>query len=315
MRTAMLVLFTAVSLVLIVASANVANLLLLRGEQRRTELALRSALGAGRWRLARLIFAESLILAAIAGVVGAIAASWMLRGVSLVPAGSLPRLDAIRIDAAVLIFTVAVAMIAAFLAGLPALSSTRVDLTATLRSDSRTLTGTTRHGRRALVVAQVALAVLVVAVAAMLTRSVLRLQSLDMGMAADRLVVVPLLIPTAISADRVRHVQLLETLTERLEGTGAIDGATAVHVEPFAGNGGWDVPRFAAEGQTPEEAAANIGLNLESVRPNYFRTFGIPLVRGRPFEPGDREGTARSRSSVRTSPSGRGPARIPSASD
>ena len=134
---------------------------------------------------------------------------------------------------------------------------------------------------------------LVVAVAAVLTRSVLRLQSLDMGMAADRLVVVPLLIPTAISADRVRHVQLLETLTERLEGTGAIDGATAVHVEPYAGNGGWDVPRFAAEGQTPEEAAANIGLNLESVRPNYFRTFGIPLVRGRPFEPGDREGTAR----------------------
>ena len=91
----------------------------------------------------------------------------------------------------------------------------------------------------------------------------------------------------------MRHVQLLETLTERLEGTGAIDGATAVHVEPYAGNGGWDVPRFAAEGQTPEEAAANIGLNLESVRPNYFRTFGIPLVSGRPFERGDRESTAK----------------------
>jgi putative ABC transport system permease protein len=173
------------------------------------------------------------------------------------------------------------------------LSSTRVDLTATLRSDSRTLTGTARHGRRALVVAQVALAVLVIAVAAVLTRSVLRLQSLDMGMAADRLVIIPLLFPTAITADGVRHVQLLETLTERLEATGAIDSATAVHVEPFAGNGGWDVPRFAAEGQTPEEAAANIGLNLESIRPNYFRTFGIPVVRGRAFEPGDRQGAAR----------------------
>lgn len=288
-RPAMLVLFAAVGLVLIVASANVANLLLLRGETRRAEMALRSALGAGRWRLMRLVFAESVMVAAAAGVAGTIAASWMLRAVSLVPAGSLPRLDAIRIDPAVLIFTSGTALVAAFLAGLPALSSTHVDLAATLRLDGRTTTGTARHGRRALVVAQVALSVLVVAAAAVLTRSVLRLQSLDMGMAAGRLVVVPLLIPTAISSDRERHVQLLERLTERLERSGPIDGATAVHVEPFAGYGGWDVPRFAAEGQTPEEAAANVGLNLESVRPNYFRTFGIPLVRGRGFEPGDRE--------------------------
>lgn len=290
-RTAVLILFAAVGLVLIVASANVANLLLLRGEQRRTELALRSALGAGRWRLARLIFAESLLLALVAGVLGAIAAAWMLRAVSLVPVGSLPRLDAIRIDAVVLFFTTAVALTAAFLAALPALASSSVDLTAALRGEGRTVAGSTRHGRRALVIAQVALAVLVVAMAAGLTRSVLRLQSLDMGMAADRLVVVPLSIPTAVSADRVRHVQLLEELTERLENSGPIDAATAVHVLPFAGTGGWDVPRFAAEGQSADEAAANVGLNLESVRPNYFSTFGIPLLRGRAFAGGDREST------------------------
>jgi putative ABC transport system permease protein len=291
-RTAVLVLFAAVGLVLVVASANVANLLLLRGEQRRTELAMRSALGAGHWRLARLIFAESLLLALVAGVLGAIAASWMLRAVTLVPVGSLPRLDAIRIDAVVLFFTTAVALGAAFLAALPALASTGVDLTAALRSESRAVAGSTRQGRRALVIAQVALAVLVVAMAAGLTRSVLRLQSLDMGMVADRLVVVPLSIPTAVSADRVRHVQLLEELTQRLETTGPIDAATAVHVEPFAGTGGWDVPRFAAEGQSVDEAAANIGLNLESVRPNYFSTFGIALLRGRAFDGGDRQGTS-----------------------
>lgn len=289
-RTAVLVLFAAVGLVLVVASANVANLLLLRSEQRRAELAMRSALGAGRWRLARMIFAESLLLALVAGLLGAIAAAWMLRAASLVPAGSLPRLDAIRIDGVVLFFTTGVALGAAFLAALPALASASVDLTAALRGEGRTVAGSTRQGRRALVVAQVALAVLVVAMAAGLTRSVLRLQSLDMGMAADRLVVVPLSIPTVVSADRVRHVQLLEELTERLEHTGVIDAATAVHVEPFAGTGGWDVPRFAAEGQSADEAAANIGLNLESVRPNYFSTFGISLLRGRAFAPGDREG-------------------------
>ena len=290
-RTAVLVLFAAVGLVLIVASANVANLLLLRGEQRRTELAMRSALGAGRWHLARLMFAESLLLAIVAGVLGAIAASWMLRAVSLVPAGSLPRVDAIRLDVVVLFFTTAVALAAAFLAALPALASSSVDLTAALRSEGRALAGSARHGRRALVVAQVALAVLVVAVAAGLTRSVVRLQSLDMGMAAERLVVVPLSIPTAVSADRVRHVQLLEELTQRLAGTGPIDAVTAVHVLPFAGTAGWDAPRFAAEGQNADEAAANVGLNLESVRPNYFSTFGIALLRGRAFAPGDREGT------------------------
>jgi putative ABC transport system permease protein len=208
-----------------------------------------------------------------------------------VPAGSLPRLDAIRIDAVVLIFTTAVALAAALVAALPALASSTADLTAALRSESRTVAGSTRQGRRALVVAQVALAVLVVATAAGVTRSVLRLQSLDMGMAADRLVVVPLSIPTAVSADRVRHVQLLEDLTERLESTGPIDAATAVHVQPFAGTGGWDVPRFAAEGQSADEAAANVGLNLESVRPNYFSTFGIAVLRGRAFTRGDRDGT------------------------
>src|SRR5688500_19899074 len=97
---------------------------------------MRSALGAGRWRLARLIFAESLLLALVAGVLGAVAASWMLRAVSVVPAGSLPRLDAIRIDAVVLFFTTGVALAASILAGLPALaSSASGDLTAALRSE------------------------------------------------------------------------------------------------------------------------------------------------------------------------------------
>ncbi|MGH9218319.1 MAG: FtsX-like permease family protein, partial [Vicinamibacterales bacterium] len=211
--------------------------------------------------------------------------------VSLVPVGSLPRLDAVRIDAVVLFFTTAVALTAALLAALPALAASSVDLAAVLRSESRSVAGSTRHGRRALVIAQVAVAVVVVAMAAGLTRSVLRLQSLEMGMAADRLVVVPLSIPTAVSADRVRHVQLLEELTERLENTGPIDAATAVHVQPFAGTGGWDVPRFAAEGQSADEASANLGLNLESVRPNYFSTFGISLQRGRAFTRSDRDGT------------------------
>jgi putative ABC transport system permease protein len=289
-RSAMLVLFGAVGVVLLVASANVANLLLMRGEHRRTELAMRTALGAGRARLTRLVLAESVILALGAGVLGTLAASSIVAALSTWSPVGLPRVDAVRIDPTVVIFTVAVALVAAFLAGVPALSATRVDLNVVLRGDGRTLTRATQRGRRVLVVAQVALAVLVVAVAAGLTGAVMRLQALDMGIAADRLVMVPLSVPRAIFSDRVRHGQLLDALEARLAGTGRIESATAVHVGPFAGTAGWDVSRFAAEGQSHEQAAANIGMNLESVRPSYFATFDIALVRGRTFDDRDRAG-------------------------
>ena len=292
-RTAMLALFGAVILLLLIASANVANLLLMRGEARRAERAVRMALGASRGRLVRQVLAESLVLAAMAGVLGLIVSSWSLQAaVALVP-GGLPRVDSVAIDPVVALFTVGVTFATTLLAGLaPALSSARVDLLSNLRSGERGSTGPRAgFGRRALVVSQVALAVTVVAGAGLLTRSLLRLQSVDMGLAADRLVFVELDLPSAKYAERTKHTQFLDAVVERLEAGGSIGSATPVNVPPFSGTGGWDAPRFAAEGQSAERAAQNPSLNLESIYPNYFQTFGVTLVRGRAFADSDREGT------------------------
>ena len=291
-RPALLLLFGAVGLVLLIASANAANLLLLRGEGRRPELAVRAALGAGPGRLARQLLAESLLLALAAGVVGVAVTWWTLRALlALVPDG-LPRVESVRIDAGVLLFTVAVAFLTAALAGLaPALSLARADLVAHLRSGGRGATGSAgRQGRRGLVVAQVALAVTVVAAAGLLTRSLLRLQAVDMGLATDRLVFVRLVLPQAKYADGARHLQFLEDVVARLEAAPGIAGATPVNTPPFAGTGGWDAPEFTAEGQTAERAATNPSLNLESIHPNYFATFEVTLVRGRGFTEADRRG-------------------------
>jgi predicted permease len=289
-RPALLVLFGAVGLVLLIASANVANLLLLRGEARRPELAVRAALGAGPGRLARQLLAESLLVALAAGGVGLGITWWTLRAlVALVPDG-LPRAASVRIDAGVVLFTLAVAFLTAALAGLaPALSLARADLVAYLRSGGRGATGRSmRHGRRALVVAQVALAVTVVAAAGLLTRSLLRLQTVEMGLAADRLVFVRLALPKAKYADAGRHLQFLKDVVAQLEAAPFIGGATPVNTPPFAGTGGWDAPEFTVEGQSA--AVTNPSLNLESVHPNYFETFEVALVRGRAFTEADRQG-------------------------
>jgi predicted permease len=291
-RMAMFVLFGAVGLVLLIASANVANLLLLRGETRRGELAVRAALGAGRGRLARQLLAESVVLAFIASALGLGLTSWSLQTIlQLVPDG-LPRVESVRIDAGVVLFTIAVAFFSAALVGLvPALSSTRADLAAQLRSGIRGAAGTAaRQGRRALVVAQVALAVTIVVAAGLLTRSLIRLQAVDMGLAADRLVFVQLAMPQAKYGARDRHLQFLNEVIAQFEAAPGIEGATPVNTPPFAGTGGWDLPVFAAEGQSAEQAAKNPSLNLEAVHANYFDTFNVAVVLGRRFAETDRQG-------------------------
>jgi predicted permease len=203
-----------------------------------------------------------------------------------------PRVDSVHIDASVIAFTVGVAFLTVALAGLaPALASTRTDLALQLRSGSRGATGTAaQNGRRALVVAQVALAVTIVVAGGLLTRSLLRLQSVDMGLAADRLVFVQLALPQAKYAARARHLQFLNDVVAELEAAPAIEAATPVNTSPFAGTNGWDLPVFTAEGQSAERVATNPSLNLESIHPNYFETFKVTLVRGRGFTDADRQG-------------------------
>jgi predicted permease len=291
-RRALFVLFAAVGLVLLIATANVANLLLLRGEARRAEMAVRAALGAGRGRLARQVLAESAVLALAAGAVGLGVSWWSLPALLAFVPAELPRLESVRLDPGVLLFTIAVAFVAAALAGLaPALSAARNDPVGHLRAGGRGSTRrATSHGRRALVAAQVALAVTVVAAAGLLTRTLVRLQAVDMGLAADRLVLAQLAVPPANYPHPARQLRFLEDVVAALETLPGIEGATPVNTPPFAGTAGWDAATFTAEGQSAERVAANSSLNLESIHPNYFATFDIPLVRGRAFTPADRQG-------------------------
>jgi putative ABC transport system permease protein len=291
-RPAMLALFAAVGLVLLIASANVANLLLMRGEGRRAELAVRAALGAARGRLVRQVLAESLVLSALAGVVGLAVTFWTLPALlSRLPDG-LPRVESVRIDAYVVVFSTMMACVTALLAGVgPAVWSTPADLLSHLRTGGRGVTGSGGNGgRRTLVIAQVALAVTTVAAAGLLVRSVLKLESVDLGLPADRLVMLDLHWPEAKYADRRQHAQLLDDLIAQLEAVRTVLAATPVNLSPFSSQG-WDLPQFTGEGQSEAQAASNPSLNIESVHPNYFATLQIPLRRGRGFTASDRDGS------------------------
>ncbi len=289
-RPALLAVFGAVGLVLIIATANVANLVLMRSETRRSEMAVREALGAGRRRIVRQLFVEGLMIAAAAAAAGLLLAWWTFPGlVASMPFG-LPRIDSVRIDAGVVAFAAALALFTALLTTLaPALMSLRIDLVSSLRSGPRGTTGTSaQRGRRVLVVSQVALAIVVVATAGLLTRSVVRLQSVDTGLATNRLVFVDLSLPQAIVDGPARHAQVIDALVAEFSAVPALTPVSPVNVAPLSG--GWHVPAFTAEGQDHAQAAANPALNLESIHYRYFDTFEMPIVRGRAFTDADRRG-------------------------
>jgi putative ABC transport system permease protein len=290
-RATVLALFGAVLLVLLIASVNVANLLLIRGAARRTDLAVRAALGAGVGRLARAQFAESLLLAAAGGLLAAPLAWWMVRAIVTVAPAGLPRIEDVVVEWRALLFAVAVSLVAAAMAGVaPVWGLRRENLAERLGAGARQTSGRgTTYGRRALVTAQIALAVVVVAATALLGQSLLRLQAIDPGLDVERVLLVRLTIPPSISADRSQHVRLLRDLAARLESSRHIAAATPINAAPFGGVG-WEVPAFTAAGQDARRAAANPALDLEAVHPNYFETLGVEILRGRPFTDGDRDG-------------------------
>jgi putative ABC transport system permease protein len=293
---ALAILFAAVVLLLVIAGANVANLLLMRGEARRREFVVRAALGARRSHIVRQHLAESLVVTAGAAAVGLVVTTWCLQSVTTLVPDGLPRLASIRVDGAVVAFTATVALFVATLSGLvPALlAASSLDVATALRAGGRGVRGGMgQRGRRALMVTQVALAVAVVAAASLLTRSLERLQAVDMGLAHERLVLAELDVPLEPYGDGERRRQFLDAVVERLRTIPAIDAATPINSEPFSGDRGWDMPRFTAEGQSADQVAANPSLNLEAVHPTYFSTLGVSILRGRGFTATDRKDAPR----------------------
>ena len=294
-KPALLALAGAVALLFGLANVNVANLFLVRGLGRRRELAVRAAIGAGGWRIARLMATEAVVLATLGGLAGLAVAAWLLRlVVSLAPA-ELPRTDAIRVDLAVAAATGVMVVVSALAFSLwPAIAVSRQrDLHNVLRSAARTgaVDVGSRRARSFLVVAQVALAIVVLVGAGLLGRTLSVLQHLDMGFASDELSTVELSLPESITSSRPRLDAFYGAVTERLATMPGMSSATVVLVPPFSGRNGWDA-FFTAEGQTARDAAANPALDFQPVLPSYFSTMGIPIRRGRGIAATDREGTA-----------------------
>jgi len=294
-KPALLALAGAVALLLGLANVNVANLFLVRGLGRRRELAVRAAIGAGGWRIARLMATEAVVLATLGGLAGLAVAAWLLRlVVSLAPA-ELPRTDAIRVDLAVAVATGVMVVVSALAFSLwPAIAVSRQrDLHNVLRSGARTGAADvgSRRARSFLVVAQVALAIVVLVGAGLLGRTLSVLQHLDMGFASDELSTVELSLSESMTSSRPRLDAFYGAVTERLATMPGMSSATVVLVPPFSGRNGWDA-FFTAEGQTARDAAANPALDFQPVLPSYFSTMGIPIRRGRGIAATDREGTA-----------------------
>ena len=290
-RPALLAFAAATGLILLITCINVANLLLLRGLTRVREVAVRSALGASRGRIVSQLLAESSLLAAGGGALGVGVAAGAIRGfVAFAPPG-FPRLDEIHMSGTALTGAVAittVVMIAFALA--PAILTSRVDLQQTLRSDTRQSAGRRRRlATEGLVAAQLAFALLVLSAAGIITRSLVKLERAELGLAPSRLLIGELALRDDVYDDPKKQAALLERLVTRLEALPGVSAASPVVAVPFSEGGGWD-GKLAAEGQSPEAAAANPMLNMELVTPGYFATLGIPILRGRGFSDQDREG-------------------------
>lgn len=284
----------AVALLLLIACVNVANLLLIRGALRSDELAIRSALGAGRTRLIRQLVTEASLLCACGGVLGIAMSLLAVRIIARLAPSEIPHRELITVDSRVLIVALMLTTCATIVCGLlPALMSARGDLGRWLRG-GRAVSAVHRQThrlRQGLVIGQIALAVLVMVSAGLLTRSLRALQHVDMGFNAEELSIVETLMPPGTVADHASELAVQEALIRSVSDIPGVVSVTAVPKPPFAGEGGW-IATFTAEAQSPVDAAGNPAVSFEVVAPSFFETMQVPVVTGRVFDARDRDGAA-----------------------
>ena len=281
-RPALLVLTGAVGFLLLIVCANMANLLLARLSSRRREIAVRGALGAGRWALARPVLAESLILAVTGGALGAMLAVGGLRLLTTLPEGQLPRMDQIRLDGGVLLFTMGLSIAVAVVFGLlPALHASRAGLREQLTESTGATGGfAARRMLSGLVVAEVALALVLMVGAGLMGRSFSRLLEVSPGFDPDNVVAAQVMLPASKYPEGYQRVQFFEEVVDRLRGAPGVQSASAVSNLPMQSVGVTFVLPFNVEGQPPpenEDPRADVRL----VTSGLFETMRIPLRRGR----------------------------------
>jgi predicted permease len=290
-RPALLTLLAAVGFVLLIACANVANLQLVRASTRETEIAVRTALGAGRWQIVRQLLVESVMVSLIGGVVGVLLALWGVALLVRLGPHDLPRLGEVRVDGMVLAFTTLISLGTGLLFGTaPSIAAARASLTAMLKESSRGSSGSraSRRVRGGLVVGELALAMLLLVGAGLLVRSFSRLVAVNPGFHPERVLTFGVSAPPSKYADR----HSLRTLTSDILGhMRAIPGVSSAAVVAGLPLGGFTMRTSVHITGTPKERPAERKRTFVTiVSPDYFRTMGIPLIAGRDFSAHDGSG-------------------------
>ena len=279
-RTSLFVLLGAVGFVLLIASVNLASLLLARATVRERELAVRAALGAGRSRLIRQLFTESLVLAAAGGVAGVLVAK--LGGALLLrlAGGQLPRAEEVGMDAKVLAFTASVSILTGLVFGLvPAIRASSPELQQSLREGARGSTRGTGKLRSALVVTEVALALVLVIGAGLMTRSFIKLLQVDLGFSTDHRVAINYTISTARNTSEASMLATYQTMLDKVRTVPGVVAAGAIRDLPFRGDGEpfSFLPPGATAGPNGERPVATLMFTSEG----FFSAIGMPLIAGR----------------------------------
>jgi putative ABC transport system permease protein len=282
-RRSMLVLLGAVGFVLLIACANVANLLLARAAARESEMAVRAALGAGRGRLVRQLLTECVILASAGGGLGLLLAVWVVAFLAGLEPDGIPRLDAVRVDGAVIAFTLGISVITGLVSGMfPAIHSTR-GVSGALKDAGRGAISS-RGGNRmrgALVVVELALALMLLVGAGLLMRSFVRLQSVDPGFRPDNALTFDLSLPDSRYGEDPQIVAFYDRLMPGLAALPGVRSAAAVMGLPLSGMQ-FDIS-FKVAGRAPLRPADEPSMEIRVASPEYFSTMGIPVKRGRGF--------------------------------
>ena len=291
-KPALVLLGRAVWVVLLIACANVANLLLARMSARNREIAVRAALGAGRRRLVLQVVAECVVLF-VAGAVLGLAVAWAgTRALLALAPNTIPRADAVGIDLQVLLYTLAVALACGVLVGLvTALSALGSRLYAALKEGGRTMAGGGRGQllRNGLVAGEVALALALLVAAGLLLRSFARLQGVHPGFRTRGVMTATLSLPSVKYPDDPRLAQFYEQLLDGVRGLPGVQHAATVFPLPLGGGG--FVLQYAVEGRPKPEATEVPRADMEMIGPDYFATLDIPVLAGRAFSRRDRVGS------------------------
>jgi putative ABC transport system permease protein len=292
-RASLVLLLGAVAFVLLIACANVANLLLARATARQREIAVRAALGASRWRIIRQLLTESLVLSTVGGAIGLLLSFWLIKLLVAVSPPNTPRFDEIRPDLRVFLFTLALVVITGLIFGLaPAVQASRINLNERLKEGGRSGGGGAAHNRlrSLMMVSEVALSFMLLVGAGLLIRSFMRLREVSPGFNPANVLSVRISLPSAKYARGEPRVQMLRQTVEHLKSLPGVQSAGAVLSLPLGGDT-FNVGRaYIREGHpaTPEESGNAAYL---VATPDYFRALQIPLLSGRSFTDQDTEQT------------------------